>query len=170
MKVVIRSWKNEDKKLLLQLVNNKKIWDNVRDRLPFPYTEKDADEWLLLNVDITPVLNFVIEADGKFAGSIGIVPKDDVHRCNMEIGYWLSETYWNKGIITQAIGHTVEYIWGQYPEVIRIYADVYEHNKASMKALMKNNFQLEAIHKKAVIKNNILMDEYLWVKLRADIK
>jgi RimJ/RimL family protein N-acetyltransferase len=108
--------------------------------------------------------------DGKFAGSIGMVPKEDVHRCNMEIGYWLGEPYWNKGIVTIAIELVVDYIWKEYPEVIRIYADVYEHNKASMTALLKNNFQLEAIHKKAVIKNNILMYEYLWVKLRADLK
>lgn len=168
MKVIIRSWKKEDKAPLLKLVNNKKIWDNVRDRLPFPYTGKDADEWLQLNVGVIPVLNFVIEVDGKFAGSIGMVPKEDVHRCNMEIGYWLGEPCWNKGVATKAIGLLVEHIWNEYPEVIRIYADVYEHNKASMKALQKNNFHLEAIHKKAVIKNNILMDEYLWVKLRTD--
>ena len=170
MKIAIRPWKKADKIPLLQLVNNKKIWDNVRDRLPFPYTEKDADEWLKLNVGITPVLNYVIEVDGKFAGSIGMVPCEDVHRCNMEIGYWMGEPYWNKGIITEAISQIVEIIWNDYPEVIRIFANVYEFNNASMKALLKNDFALEAIHKKAVIKNNLLMDEYLWVKLRADIK
>ncbi|MBI2730832.1 MAG: GNAT family N-acetyltransferase [Sphingobacteriales bacterium] len=168
MKIAIREWKKEDKEPLLLLVNNKKIWDNVRDRLPHPYTNKDADEWLKLNVGITPVLNFVIEADGKFAGSIGMVPKEDVHRCTMEIGYWLGEPYWNKGIVAKAIALLVDHIWNEYPEVVRIYADVYEHNKASMKALEKSGFHLEAIHKKAVIKNNLLFDEYVWAKLRAD--
>jgi [ribosomal protein S5]-alanine N-acetyltransferase len=168
MKVIIRPWKKEDKAPLLKLVNNKKIWDNVRDRLPFPYSEKDADEWLKLNVGVTPVLNFVIEVDGKFAGSIGMVPKEDVHRCNMEIGYWLGEPYWNKGAATKAIALMVAHIWKEYPDVVRIYADVYEHNKASMKALEKNGFHLEAIHKKAVIKNNVLLDEYVWVKLNKE--
>lgn len=166
MKVKIRGWRKEDKTPLLKLVNNKKIWDNVRDRLPFPYTDKDADEWLKLNVGITPVLNFVIEAGENFAGSIGMVPKEDVYRCNMEIGYWVGEPYWNKGVATKAINLLEQLIWKDYHDVIRIYADVYEHNKASMKALEKNGFHLEAIHKKAVIKNNVLMDEYVWVKLR----
>ena len=166
MKVKIRPWRKEDKKPLLQLINNKKIWDNVRDRLPNPYTEKDAEEWLKLNVGITPVLNYVIEVDGKFAGSIGMVPKEDVYRCNMEIGYWLGEPYWNKGIVTRAIALVEDIIWKNYPEVVRIYADVYEHNKASMRALEKNGFHQEAIHKKAVIKNNLLLDEYVWVKLK----
>ncbi|MGE5109129.1 MAG: GNAT family N-acetyltransferase, partial [Sphingobacteriales bacterium] len=161
-----RPWKKVDKVPLLKLVNNKKIWNNVRDRLPFPYTDKDADEWLKLNVGIMPALNFVIEVDGKFAGSIGMVPGEDVHRCNTEIGYWLGEPYWNKGVTTEAIKQMVELIWKDYPEVIRIFANVYEHNIASMKALQNNNFMLEAIHKKGIIKNNILMDEYLWVKLR----
>ena len=167
MKVIIRPWKKEDKKPLLQLVNNKKIWDNVRDILPYPYTAKDAAEWLKLNVGIIPALNFVIEVDGKFAGSIGIVPGEDVHRCNIEIGYWLGEPYWNKGVTTEAIRLMTDLIWNDYPEVIRVFANVYEHNKASMQALLKNDFYLEAVHKKAVIKNNVLMDEYLWVKLRA---
>lgn len=168
MHVVIREWRKEDKQPLLQLVNNKKIWDNVRDRLPFPYTEKDADEWLGLNIGIKPVLNFVIEVDGQFAGSIGMVPKEDVHRCNMEIGYWIGEPFWNKGVVTKAIALLEPLIWKNFPHVTRIYADVYEHNIASMKALEKNGFHLEAIHKKAVIKNNLLLDEHLWVKLRAD--
>lgn len=168
MIVKIRQWKKTDKAALLQLVNNKKIWNNVRDRLPHPYTAKDADDWLKLNVDIKPVLNYVIEVNGQFAGSIGMVPKEDVYRCNMEIGYWLGEPYWNKGIITKAIALIESVIWNDYPDIVRIYADVYEYNKASMKALEKNGFQLEAIHKKAVIKNNLLLDEHVWAKLRAD--
>ncbi|MBI1783478.1 MAG: GNAT family N-acetyltransferase [Sphingobacteriales bacterium] len=168
MIVKIRQWKKADKAALLQLVNNKKIWYNVRDRLPYPYTDKDADEWLKLNVGIKPVLNYVIEVDGKFAGSIGMVPKEDVYRCNMEIGYWIGEPFWNNGVATKAIALLESIIWKEYPDVVRIYADVYEYNKASMKALEKNGFHLEAIHKKAVIKNNLLLDEYVWVKLRAD--
>jgi RimJ/RimL family protein N-acetyltransferase len=166
MIVQIREWRNTDKAALLHLVNNPKIWNNVRDILPHPYTIKDADAWLKLNVNVLPVLNFVIEAEGQLVGSIGMVPKEDVHRCNMEIGYWIGEPYWNKGIATRAIALIESLIWKNYPHVVRIYAEVFEHNKASMRALEKNGFQLEAIHKKGVIKNNILLDEYVWVKLK----
>ena len=149
---------------LVRLANNKKIWDRVRDYFPHPYTTKDAKEWLALNVGISPVLNFVIEVDGLFAGSIGMVPKTDVYRNNMEIGYWLGEPYWGKGIATKAIALMCDIIWKSYPHVNRIYAEVFENNKASMRALEKNGFELECIRKKAVIKNNMLLDDYVWVK------
>lgn len=125
---------------------------------------KDSNEWLVLNVNVTPVLNFAIEVDGQFAGSIGIVPKTDVYRNNMEIGYWLGEPYWGKGIASKAVELICKKIRSHYPHINRIYAEVFENNKASMRVLEKNGFQLECIRKKAVIKNDVLMDDYVWVK------
>jgi [ribosomal protein S5]-alanine N-acetyltransferase len=164
MQILIRPWQQKDAEPLVTLANNKKIWDHVRDYFPHPYTMKDAKEWLALNVGVTPVLNFVIEADGLFAGSIGMVPKTDVYKCNMEIGYWLGEPYWGKGIATIAIELICELIAKDYPHINRIYAEVFETNKASMRALEKNGFELECVRKKAVIKNGALLDDYVWVK------
>lgn len=167
MQIVLRSWLTKDLEPLVRLANNKKIWDQVRDYFPHPYTTKEAKEWLALNVGITPAFNFVIEADGQFAGSIGMVPKTDVYRNNMEIGYWLGEPYWGKGIATKAVALICDKIWRDYAAVNRIYAEVFETNKASMRVLEKNGFELECIRKKAVIKKNILLDDYVWVKFRS---
>lgn len=167
MDILIRPWLNKDLKPLVELANNRKIWDNVRDIFPHPYTEQDAKEWLALNVDVTPVFNFVIEVDGQFAGSIGMVPKHDIARNNMEIGYWLGEPYWGKGIATKAVELICTVIWKDYPEVNRIYAETFEFNKASMRALEKNGFELECIRKQGIIKNDVLMDDYVWVKFRS---
>jgi [ribosomal protein S5]-alanine N-acetyltransferase len=164
MNLILRGWKTEDADPLTRLANNIKIWSNVRDYFPYPYTEKDAREWLALNVGVEPVMNFVIEAEGEFAGSIGMVPQQDVHRCNMEIGYWLGEPYWGKGYATKAIELICEIIWRDYSSINRIVAEVFEHNTTSMKALEKNGFVLESIQKKGVIKNNVLLDSYLFVK------
>jgi [ribosomal protein S5]-alanine N-acetyltransferase len=164
MQILIRPWQQKDAEPLVTLDNNKKIWDHVRDYFPHPYTPKDAREWLALNVGVTPALNFVIEVDEQFAGSIGMVPKTDVYRNNMEIGYWLGEPYWGKGIATKAIELICDVIEKEKPHVNRIYGEVFDTNKASMRALEKNDFQLECIRKKAVIKNNVLMDDYVWVK------
>ena len=166
MIVRLRPWQNGDLEPLVSLANNKKIYDQVRDQFPHPYTLDDAKYWLSVNVGVTPVLNFVIAIDGHFAGSIGIVPQADVYRCNMEIGYWLGELFWGKGIATKAVELTVNLIWHQYPHVQRIYANTYEHNEASQQVLKKNDFTLECVHKKAVMKNNRLLDEYVWVKFR----
>lgn len=167
MQVVLRSWLNKDLEPLTLLANNRKIWNNVRDYFPHPYTEKDAHEWLALNVGVIPVLNFVIEVDGQFAGGIGMLTKRDVYRNNMEIGYWLGEPFWGQSIATIAISQICEIIWNNYPHINRIYAEVFETNKASMRALEKNGFELECVRKQSVIKNGALMDDCLWVKFRS---
>jgi [ribosomal protein S5]-alanine N-acetyltransferase len=166
MQISLRPWHINDAEPLAALANNKKIWDNVRDIFPHPYTTKDAKEWLALNVGVTPVLNFVIEVDGHFVGSIGMVPKTDVYRNNMEIGYWLGEPFWNKGIASKAISLICEIIQNNYPHINRIYAEVFETNKASISALEKNGFELECVRKQAVIKNEILLDDWVLVKFR----
>lgn len=166
MQILLRPWQQNDAEPLVALANNKKIWDNMRDYFPHPYTESDAQEWLALNAGVTPVLNFVIEVDGQLAGGIGMVPKTDVYRNNMEIGYWLGEPYWGKGIATQSIALICNIIWKNHLHINRIYAEVFENNKASMRVLQKNGFELESVRKKAVIKNNLLMNDYVWAKFR----
>ncbi|MFI5185810.1 MAG: GNAT family N-acetyltransferase [Chitinophagales bacterium] len=164
MKVVLREWKKSDAAALAKIANNKKIWDNVRDRLPYPYTKKDAKEWLALVKKQKEVTTFCIEADGGLAGSIGFTLKEDVYRKTAEIGYFIAEEYWGKGIATEAIKQLVKYIAKNF-DLVRIYAEVFEYNKASMKVLEKNGFYLESIRKKAAIKNNLILDDYVWVKL-----
>ena len=164
MKVVLREWKKSDAAALAEIANNKKIWDNVRDRLPYPYTKKDAKEWLASVKKQKTVTTFCVEADGELAGSIGFTLKEDVYRKNAEIGYFIGEPYWGKGIATEAIRQLVEYIQKKF-DVVRIYAEVFDYNKASMKVLEKNGFYLECVRKKAAIKNNLIVDDYVWVKL-----
>lgn len=89
MKVILREWNKKDTVLLTELANNKLIADNLRDHFPNPYTLKDAEEWISLNQDRMPVINFAIEAGGQLAGGCGIFFKEDIYRCSAEIGYWL---------------------------------------------------------------------------------
>lgn len=162
--VIIRPWKEQDLSELARVANNKKLWDNLRDRLPHPYSENDAVEWIRMQSNIHPITNFCIEVGGKVAGSIGIMPKEDIHRISAEIGYFLGEEFWGKGIATEAVKQLMEYIEEHF-DFVRIFAGVFEHNKASMRALEKNGFHLESIQKNAVIKNGIILNEYIWVKL-----
>jgi len=164
MQVTLREWKRSDADALAAIANNKKIWDNVRDLLPFPYTKKDAKEWLELVKKQKTVTTFCIEVDGKLAGSIGVTLKDDVYKKTAEIGYFIAEEYWGKGAATEAIKQMVSYVQKEF-DIVRIYAEVFEFNRASMKALEKNGFYLESIRKKAAFKNNMIVDDYVWVKL-----
>jgi RimJ/RimL family protein N-acetyltransferase len=164
MKVILREWKKADIPALAKIANNKKIWDNVRDRLPYPYAEKDAKEWIDLVKKQSIVTTFCVEAEGQVAGSIGFILKTDVYRKSIEIGYFIGEEFWGKGVATQAVAQLVEHLIKNF-DVVRIYAEVFEHNKASMKVLEKNGFHLESIRKKAAVKNDVTMDDHVWVKL-----
>jgi len=137
MRVILRDWKKSDAAPLARIANNKKIWDNVRDRLPYPYTEKDAKEWLALVRKQKKITTFCVEADGDVVGSVGFTLKDDVYRKNAEIGYFIGEEYWKTGIATEAVRQLVDYIEKNF-DVVRIYAEVFEYNKDSMKVIEKN--------------------------------
>ena len=162
--VFLRPWKAEDAAALATICNNQKIWMNVRDRFPHPYTVKDAVEWIVFTLTQKPLQNFAIIYKGVVAGSIGVTPKEDIYRKTIEIGYFVGEAFWGKGIATEAVKHLIQHIVQQF-DVVRIYAEVFEQNKASMQVLEKNGFYLESIRKKSVVKNNVIMDDYLWVKL-----
>src|SRR4029078_1681399 len=124
MKAILREWKRSDAEKLAKIANNKKVWDNVRDRLLYPYTKKDAQEWLELAKKERTATTFCIEADGQLAGSIGVILKDDVYRKTAEIGYFVGEEYWGKGIATEALKQMLDYIQKQF-DVVRIYAEVF---------------------------------------------
>jgi len=163
-KITLRTWRREDAQQLASIANNRNVWKNLRDRLPSPYTVMDALQWIGHCAGERPTLNFAIVCDNVVTGSIGCVLKEDVYRKTVEIGYFIGEPYWGKGIATEAVRLLIDYI-ARHFDVVRIYAEVFETNKASMKVLQKNGFYLECIRRKAVIKNNVLMDDYVWVKL-----
>lgn len=165
----LRKWQRGDERSLAENANNPNIWNNVRDYFPSPYTLTDAYEWI--NFAQTERCNFAIEVEGKAVGGIGIIFQKDVARRNAEIGYWLGETHWGKGIVSAAIIEMVGYVFESFPEINRIYAGVFQYNTASMRVLEKAGFEQEAILKEAVTKNNQLWDEHIfairrtqWVK------
>jgi len=168
MKIELSSWNQDDIFFLTQYANNPNVWNTLRDSFPHPYTQKNAEEWIALNIYSNPVTNFSIRVDGIVTGAAGFILKSDVYRKNAEIGYWLGEPYWRKGIATEAIHQLVTFIFSNF-DIVRIYAEVFSNNPASMKALQKNRFHEEAIHRNAITKNNLLLDAHIWVKFRPGI-
>lgn len=163
--VQLRPWQWSDSRRLTNLINNRKIWDNVRDYLPHPYTYKDADLFLQHNVDQQVSTNFAVLHNGELAGGIGYIPKEDVYKFTAEIGYWIGEPYWGQGIATEAIRLLIERIKEQSPSIVRVYAEVFDYNRPSMRALEKNGFYLETVRRKGVVKNGVVRDDYVFVLL-----
>lgn len=165
MTTTIRSWKQEDLDDLVFHANNINIWNNLRNYFPHPYTEEHGKLWLDQVADSTPLINLAIDVDGEAVGGIGLILNGDVYIKSAEIGYWVGENYWGKGIASEAVRQMTEYTF-YYFDIIRLYAEVFENNKASMRVLEKNGYYLEGVRRKAVFKNETLMDDYIWVKLR----
>ena len=168
MNIEIRAWREADIDLLVTIANNPHIGSKLRDGFPFPYTKRNAEEWIGMHAKVEPATQFAVVADAQLVGAIGFIKKENIYRKNVEIGYWIGEPFWNQGIASEAICLLVDYIFFHF-DVVRVYAEVFSNNPASMRALEKNGFNLEAIHHKSIIKNGELLDDYCWVKLREGI-
>jgi RimJ/RimL family protein N-acetyltransferase len=169
MKVSIRKWRKGDEEELAFQADNKKIFDNVRDLFPHPYTINEAKKWIRHNQDIDPPENMAIVVDGKIAGSIGLKRMDDIYRKNFEVGYFLGEEYWGKGITTEALRQFVNYVFNTF-DCTRIFAPVFEHNIASQKVLEKTGFRKEAYHIKSIYKNGQYFNEFVYALLKEDFQ
>ena len=159
----IRSWQLEDVPSLAKHANNRNVWRNLRDAFPHPYSLDDARSFIRFAVFGHPVTHFAIEVDGVAGGSIGFVMKQDIYRKTAEIGIWLGEPFWGRGIATEALGALTDYAFSHY-DLLRMYAAVFEWNTGSMRALEKAGFVFEArLHKNAV-KDGQVIDELIYAR------
>ena len=157
----IRSWKRSDQGSLVRYANNPRIWINLRDRFPHPYRVADARAWLTHVTAQRPETNFTIEVGGEAAGGIGFHPQEDVHRRSAEIGYWLGEPFWGRGIATQAVRALASYALRAH-DLTRIYAFVFEWNPASARVLEKAGFTREGRLRQSVTKDGRTIDQFLY--------
>lgn len=143
--------------------NNSKISQNVRDAFPNLYSLEDAVKFIEMTIleETNLQTHFTIDINGAAVGIIGLHSKTDVYRKNMEIGYWLGESFWNQGILTDTVKLVVTYAFSHF-EICRIYAGVFSSNPASMRVLEKAGFTCEAVFKNAVFKTDWLLDEYIY--------
>jgi [ribosomal protein S5]-alanine N-acetyltransferase len=142
----------EDAPVIARLINNKKVWDNLRDFIPHPYTEVDGASFISMTIAENPPLTFGIIWQDALCGVIGLVPQRDVYRHSAEIG-------WGNGIGTEAVRLITEYGF-EVLGLTRIFTGVMSHNPASMRVLEKNGYVLEGIFKNGILKNEALTDEY----------
>lgn len=157
----IRSWRDDDASSLVRHANNRRVWRNLRDSFPHPYTSDDAREWIDFASAQRPQINFTIAVDDTAVGGIGLELKTDVFRCSAEIGYWLGEHYWGRGIATEAVRILTTWAFSTFT-LERIYAGVFGWNPASSRVLEKAGYEREAVLRNAVCKENQILDEELW--------
>ena len=163
MYISLRPWTIEDADTLTAYFNNVNIWNNLRDYIPHPYTAEDAEKFITSQAALFPTLNFAILNEQEIVGGIGITLQEDVYKMNVELGYWIAEPFWGQSIATVAVGLMTQYVFETFA-VNRIVAEVFDHNKASMRVLEKNGYYLESVRRRGILKNDLLADDFVWVK------
>jgi [ribosomal protein S5]-alanine N-acetyltransferase len=163
----LRDWCTEDAAAIVKYADNPRIACHLRDAFPSPYTRNDAERFIALATSPGRHLYLAIDIGGEAIGGIGISPFEDVKGRTAEIGYWLAEPFWGRGIATDAVRSLVPFAFEQRG-IIRIEAGIHSDNPASMRVLEKCGFLCEAVHKKAITKNGRLLDEIVYVRFRKE--
>ena len=161
----MRSWEWRDRDALVRHANNRKIWINLRDHFPYPYTDEDARDWLASIVRREPENNFAIDVAGEAVGGIGFTVQPDVGHRSAEIGYWLGEKFWGRGIATDALIAMTDHAFANY-DICRIYAYVFGWNGASARVLEKAGYTLEGRLRKSVTKDGQTIDNLIYAIIR----
>ena len=154
----VRSWRTSDVESLVRHANNRKIWLNLRDAFPHPYTNRDARDFIRMARQRTPETTFAMAVQDEAVGSIGFVLHPDVERVSAEIGYWLAEPFWGRGITTEALVAITRYALDAH-RLTRIYAVPFAWNAASCRVLEKAGYVLEARLRRSAIKDGTITDQ-----------
>ena len=162
---VVRDWSLDDKSSLVRAANHRSVWRNLAHRFPHPYTDTDADVWLLLLQRTSAPTHWAIAVEGEAAGGIGFECGEGVYGRSAHFGYWLAPPYWGRGIMTAAVRATSEFIFKRF-DIERLEATVFEWNPASMRVLEKCGFVREGLRRRSVFKDGQLIDSVLYARLR----
>ena len=162
---IIRPLTMADAEHLAIMANNVRIWNQVRNAFPQPYWYMDAVRYISSLEAQDPLTTFCIEVDGRCAGVCGLKLQSDYFHRSAELGYWLGEPYWGRGIMSEVVPAISKWGFANFPHLNRQFAYAFESNPGSMRILEKAGFHEEAVLKKAADKKGVLLDLHIWVKL-----
>lgn len=166
MEITLRPWQIQDTERLASIANNPNIAKYMADMFHYPYTIDHAKAFITLatnelKASSPSAVRFAIMVNDKPVGGIGLHLQSDILRKNAEIGYWLAEDYWGKGIVTDAIHQIVKYGFENL-DIVRIFARIYGTNIPSQKVVEKCSFKLEGKYDKTIFKNGEFLDELIY--------
>ena len=163
----VRSFRETDAAELARHANNRNVWLQLRDRFPHPYTTDDARGFIAFARTANPETAFAVTVDDLPVGSIGAVLGEDVERCSAEVGYWLGESCWCRGIATRALVGFTRFAFAAYG-VERLFAVPLAANTASCRVLEKAGYRLEGRMRRSAVKDGVVQDQFLYAILRRD--
>jgi RimJ/RimL family protein N-acetyltransferase len=161
----IRSYTAADLDSIVKYANNRRISINLRDRFPFPYTRADAAGFVQAATNQRPEGDFAIASRSEVIGGVGFHRQVDVYRLSAEVGYWLGEPFWGRGIATLAVSALTEWVFATTP-LVRLYAHVFEWNPASARVLEKAGYTFEGRMRHSVVKDGRIIDQLVYAIVR----
>ena len=165
----LRAWRHGDAPSLTENANNPNVARNLVDAFPEPYTLEDARRWIGRHAGIDPPTSFAIVIEGRAAGGIGVEIGTDIRRRSAELGYWLGEPYWGRGIVTEAVRAVTRYAFATF-DIEHIFAGLFERNIGSRRVLEKAGYSLEGRLRMHVTKDGETMDDLIYGITRADVE
>jgi len=163
----LRSWEWRDRDAIVRHANNRKVSLNLRDRFPYQYTDRDARNWLDAVIGLEPETNFAIDVAGEAVGGIGYTMQYDVARRSAEIGYWLGEDFWGRGIATESLIAVTNHAFANH-DLCRVFAHVFDWNQASARVLEKAGYAFEGRMRKSVTKEGQTIDQLMYAMIREE--
>jgi RimJ/RimL family protein N-acetyltransferase len=165
-RLVLRPWQTGDEEALVRHADNRGVWINLRDLFPHPYTLDDAREFIGRNLlRSSPPMNLAIEHAGEPIGSVGLHPLTDVSRFTAEIGYWIGEAFWGRGLATEALRRFTDYAFEQFP-IERLEGWIFATNPSSGRVLEKAGYEHEATLRRSAFKDGQFLDCHMYVRFR----
>jgi len=158
---VIRDWRIDDAPSIARYANNRKIWMNLRDAFPHPYRLHDAESFISSTLQADPITVYAIASRSEAIGSIGLILGKDVHRFTAEIGYWLAEPFWGKGITTEAVKSLTAFAIHDL-KMQRVFAEPFTTNPASARVLEKAGYLREGVLRSGAFKDGKVLDLFLY--------
>ncbi len=166
---MIRDWRKDDAASIARYANNRNIAMWLRDRFPYPYTIYDAEGFVAAVTRQDPRASFAVATRQEAIGGIGLDMGIDIHRFTAELGYWLGEPFWGKGIMSAAVTQFTAWAFSHL-DLYRIYANVFATNAASARVLEKAGFEREGRLRASVFKNGQILDQFLYARIKDEIQ
>ncbi len=171
MDFAFRAWRASDAKDLAAALSNPNILNNLRDGIPYPYTEGDAASYIsaMQKADPNTTFAYAITLEDRAVGSIGIFRQGNIHGRTAELGYYLAEEYWGTGIMTEAVRRICKRIFAE-TDILRIYAEPFSYNTASRRVLEKAGFCYEGLLRRNAVKHGRVEDMALYALTKGETR
>jgi RimJ/RimL family protein N-acetyltransferase len=162
----LRPFRPADAASVARHADDRRVWRNLRDAFPHPYAVADAERYIAAAAARSPVTSFAVDVAGEAVGSVSLRPGTDIERRSAEIGYWLGEAYWGRGVMSAAVAAATDYAFRDLA-LLRVFAVPFARNAASVRVLERAGYVLEGTMRRSAVKDGEVLDQYLYAAVEA---